>query len=97
MVDHIEHHRRNVSSAIMLFSHLMFPIGAVYSLVSQHCPGGLIGLDDASLVRFRFLTKREIFLLGTFFRWVQVGTSSFWCITCLLLTIAFGLSGSVPD
>ena len=96
MVDHIEHHRRNVSSAIMLFSHLMFPVGAVYSLVSQHCPGGLIGLDDASLVRFRFLTKREIILLGPY-PLGSIGTSSFWCITCLLLTIAFGLSGSVPD
>ena len=96
MVDHIEHHRRDVSSAIMLFSHLMFPVGAVYSLVSQHCPGGLIGLDDAALVRFRFLTKREIILLGPF-PLGSVGTSGFLCITCLLLTIAFGLSGSVPD
>ena len=38
MVDHIEHHRRNVSSAIMLYSHLMFPVGAVYSSVSLALP-----------------------------------------------------------
>ena len=29
-----------------VLGHPMFPFGAVYSLVSQHCSGGLVGLDD---------------------------------------------------